>query len=186
MTRSKRIFDLLLAFLLLVVLMPVMIVIAALIRLVDGAPVFYISERMRGPDRAFGLIKFRTMTEACDENGQLLPDAQRLTPVGRFVRETSLDEAPQLINVLKGEMSLIGPRPLLVKYLDRYDEAQRRRHDVKPGITGLSQVNGRDDLPIDKKLAFEVRYVDNFSFSQDIHILLKTFPALFSGRGNRC
>ncbi|MCB2094322.1 MAG: sugar transferase [Rhodobacteraceae bacterium] len=144
MTRSKRIFDLLLAFLLLVVLMPVMIVIAALIRLVDGAPVFYISERMRGPDRAFGLIKFRTMKNARQDRGVTGGDkAARITRTGRLLRRSRMDELPQVFNILRGDMSFVGPRPPLRQYVDRFPDLYRRVLASRPGVTGLASLKYR-------------------------------------------
>jgi len=131
----------------------------------------------------FTPYKFRTMTDARDAQGNLLPDAERLTPLGRFLRSTSLDELPELVNVLKGEMSLVGPRPLLMAYLDRYTPEQNRRHEVRPGITGWSQINGRQGIPFSKRLELDCWYVDHQSFLLDLRILLLTIPQVFRAQG---
>lgn len=139
-----------------------------------GAGAFFFQERPGKDERIFKVIKFKTMTDERDENGKLLPDAVRLTKVGRFVRSTSIDELPQLINVLKGDMALIGPRPLMPKYLPLYSPEQRRRHEVRPGITGWAQINGRNNISWTKKFELDVWYVDHCSFALDVKIILMT------------
>jgi lipopolysaccharide/colanic/teichoic acid biosynthesis glycosyltransferase len=152
-------------------LSPVLLAVAAVIRVRMGAPVFFVQERPGLGGRIFRVVKFRTMRNAVGRDGALLPDAERLTALGRFLRATSLDELPQLWNVLRGELSLVGPRPLLVQYLPRYTPEQARRHDVLPGITGWAQVNGRNALSWDEKFALDVWYVDHWSFVLDLKIL---------------
>lgn len=145
-----------------------------------GAGAFFFQERPGKGEKIFRVIKFKTMTDGRDANGNLLPDEQRITKVGKFVRSTSIDELPQLINVLKGDMSLIGPRPLLVKYLPYYTEEERLRHTVRPGISGWAQVNGRNTIAWDKKLAYDVEYVKNLSFMMDVRVLTKTIKNVLS------
>lgn len=171
---SKRVMDLLLVLLGMVIALPLMGLIALAIWLFEGPPVFFCQPRPGYKGRIFKLCKFRTMREAYDANGNLLPDAQRLTPLGRFLRATSLDELPELFNVLRGEMSLVGPRPLLVAYLERYTPEQMRRHDVLPGITGWAQVNGRNALSWEDKFRLDVWYVDHWSLWLDLKILVLT------------
>ena len=171
----KRVLGFLFAFCLLTALLPLLIVLTIWLHFANkGAGVFFSQERPGKDERIFKLYKFKSMTDECDAEGKLLPDAQRLTQVGRFVRKTSLDELPQLWNVLKGDMSFIGPRPLLVRYLPYYTEGEHHRHDVRPGITGLAQVNGRNHLEWDKRLALDVQYVNDLSFTLDVSILFKT------------
>lgn len=170
----KRLFDLLVSLLLLVLLSPVMLVIAVLVRIKLGKPVLFSQERPGLHGRLFRLYKFRTMRDLRGQDGRLLPDEERLTKFGRFLRASSLDELPELFNVLKGEMSLVGPRPLLVAYLDRYTPEQARRHEVLPGITGWAQVNGRNALSWEAKFKLDVWYVDNQSFWLDLKILFLT------------
>jgi len=148
-----------------------------------GAGAFFFQERPGKQERTFKVIKFKTMTDERDSSGNLLPDSQRLTKGGRFVRSTSLDEIPQLLNVIKGDMSLIGPRPLLVQYLPLYDEKQRRRHEVRPGITGWAQVNGRNAISWEQKFAYDAWYVDHLSLSLDFKILVKTIQKVFTREG---
>jgi lipopolysaccharide/colanic/teichoic acid biosynthesis glycosyltransferase len=148
-----------------------------------GAGAFFFQERPGKNAKIFKVVKFKTMTDERDANGILLPDADRLTKVGKFVRSTSLDEIPQLLNVIKGDMSLIGPRPLLVQYLPLYNETQRRRHEVRPGITGWAQVNGRNAISWEQKFAYDVWYTDNVSLSLDCKILLKTIQKVFVREG---
>jgi sugar transferase EpsL len=173
-TVLKRLGDVVTASLGLVVLSPVLILLAAVVRFKLGSPVFFCHERPGLNGRPFVLVKFRTMTDTRGADGELLGDSERLTPLGRFLRSTSLDELPELINVLKGEMSLVGPRPLMMKYLDRYTPQQARRHEVKPGITGWAQVNGRNVISWEKKFELDVWYVDNWSLLVDLKILLKS------------
>lgn len=170
----KRCFDFMVASCLLLLLSPLLLVLALLVRLKLGSPVLFRQVRSGLHGRPFELIKFRTMTDARDASGALLPDALRLTPFGRFLRSTSLDELPELWNVLKGEMSLVGPRPLLMEYLERYTPFQARRHEVKPGITGLAQVTGRNALSWEEKFKLDVHYVDNHTLWLDVKILWLT------------
>ena len=170
----KRLLDCVLAALLLVLLSPVMGVLAWLVRIKLGAPVIFHQERPGRDERIFRLCKFRTMTDARDEKGELLSDSERLTPFGRRLRETSLDELPELWNVLKGDMALVGPRPLLVQYLPAYTARERHRHDVRPGITGLAQINGRNFLPWGQRLALDVEYAERITFFGDLRILAMT------------
>ena len=163
--------------------LPLMLILALLVRLKLGSPVFFRQKRPGYQEAIFELIKFRTMTDDRDINGNLLPDAVRLTPFGRWLRSTSLDELPELLNVLKGEMSLVGPRPLLVKYLSRYNPQQRRRHDVRPGLTGWVQVNGRNALNWEQKFEFDIWYVDHQSFWLDLQILFRTVWQVASRQG---
>ena len=170
----KRFFDLAVTLVGLLVCAPLMAVIAIVIRLTMGHPIFFCQVRPGLRGRPFTLLKFRTMTDARDAQGNLLPDADRLTPFGRFLRSTSLDELPELLNVLKGEMSWVGPRPLLMQYLDRYTLEQARRHEVKPGITGWAQVNGRNALTWEQKFALDTWYVDHWSLWLDFRIIILT------------
>ncbi|MBL9202932.1 MAG: sugar transferase [Opitutaceae bacterium] len=179
----KRLFDLVAVIVTSPLWLPLAALVALLVRVKLGAPVFF---RQPRPGRAgviFEVIKFRTMREARDATGRLLPDAERLTPFGRWLRGTSLDELPELWNVLRGEMSLVGPRPLLVQYLDRYSARQARRHEVRPGLTGLSQVMGRNAISWEEKLEWDVRYVETRSFWLDLKILLLTGGAVLRGTG---
>ena len=171
---GKRLVDFCPTLLIIVVFSPLLALVALLVRLKLGSPVLFRQVRPGLHGRPFTMLKFRTMTDARDASGQLLPDSQRLTPFGRFLRSTSLDELPELLNVLKGEMSLVGPRPLLMEYLDRYTPEQRRRHDVVPGISGWAQVNGRNAISWDEKFALDVWYVDHQSLWLDLKILLLT------------
>jgi lipopolysaccharide/colanic/teichoic acid biosynthesis glycosyltransferase len=165
------------------VLVPILVVIAIVIRLRLGAPVLFRQERLGLEGRPFLILKFRTMTDARDGNGNLLPDAERLTAMGRFLRATSLDELPELINVVRGEMSLVGPRPLHSRYHSRYTPQQFRRHDVLPGITGWAQVNGRNALSWEDKFILDLWYVDHQSFWLDVKILALTGIKLIKGEG---
>ncbi|GIV65817.1 MAG: sugar transferase [Chloroflexota bacterium] len=171
---EKRIFDLVLTTAGMVIALPLMGVIALLIWLKEGGPVLFRQPRPGLGGRIFTLYKFRTMREAVDKNGNPLPDGERLTPLGRFLRSTSLDELPELFNVLRGEMSLVGPRPLLVEYLPRYTPEQARRHEVLPGMTGWAQINGRNALTWEEKFRLDVWYVDHWSLWLDVKILAIT------------
>ena len=173
-SRAKRILDITLTALALPLLAPLMGAIALAIYVTMGRPITFRQERPGLHGRPFILLKFRTMTDARDAAGNLLPDGERLLPLGRFLRSTSLDELPELLNVLRGEMSLVGPRPLLMRYLDRYTPAQARRHEVKPGITGWAQVNGRNALTWEERFALDVWYVDHWSLGLDLRILVLT------------
>lgn len=172
--KRKRLFDLLLTIPGLVLISPLLGIIALILWLTQGGPVLYRHTRPGHRGEPFTLYKFRTMTNAQDEQGQYLPDAERLTLLGHFLRATSLDELPELFNVLRGEMSLVGPRPLLMQYLERYTPEQARRHEVLPGITGWAQINGRNILSWEDKFRHDVWYVDHWSLGLDIKILLKT------------
>lgn len=171
---SKRLFDLLLTTVGLILISPLLLILTLLVWLLHGRPIFFHQVRPGYRAQPFTIYKFRTMTEARDAQGRLLPDTDRLTPFGRFLRATSLDELPELINVLRGEMSLVGPRPLLMKYLDLYTPEQRRRHEVLPGITGWAQINGRNILSWEDKFRYDVWYVDHWSLWLDFKILLIT------------
>lgn len=170
----KRLFDIFMSSFLIIALFIPLIALVILVRRRLGSPVFFRQIRPGLNGKAFEMIKFRTMTDECDQQGALLPDAQRLTPFGRFLRSTSLDELPELWNVLHGEMSLVGPRPLLMEYLPLYSPEQARRHEVRPGITGWAQVNGRNAISWDDKFALDVWYVDNRSLFLDVRILWLT------------
>ncbi len=180
---GKRALDLGLAVPALVVLAPVGLAIAALIRLKLGSPVLFRQPRPGRNDRLFELIKFRTMSNARGSDGELLPDQERLTPFGIRLRRMSLDELPTLWNVLRGDMSLVGPRPLLVQYLDRYTPRQRRRHEVAPGITGWAQIHGRNAISWEEKFELDVWYVENVSLRTDLEIILRTAVQVVGQRG---
>ena len=171
----KSIFDKTLALFLIIVFLPVYLIVAFLIWKKMAKPILFRQKRPGYKEKIFGIYKFRTMTNETDEYGNLLPDDQRLIGIGKFIRSTSLDELPQLFNVLKGEMSFVGPRPLLIEYLPLYSEMQKRRHNVKPGITGWAQVNGRNAISWEQKFEYDVWYVDNQSFLLDMKILWMTF-----------
>ncbi len=171
----KSIFDKLLALFLILLFSPIYITVSLLILFKMGRPIFFHQKRPGYKEKIFSIYKFRTMTNDKDENGNLLPDEKRLIGIGKFIRSTSLDELPQLFNVLKGEMSFVGPRPLLIKYLELYNVEQKRRHNVKPGITGWAQVNGRNAISWEQKFKYDVWYVDNQSFFLDMKILWLTF-----------
>ena len=172
---GKRVFDLVLAVSAIIVLSPLLAFTAFLVRLLLASPVIYKQIRPGLNEKPFVLLKFRTMTDNRNKKGGLLPDAERLTPLGTILRKTSIDELPELINVIKGDMGIVGPRPLFVHYLPYYTERERLRHTVRPGITGLSQVSGRNYLPWDQRLETDVQYIEKLSFSLDIKIMLKTF-----------
>lgn len=180
---GKRALDILLSGCAILVLSPVLLIVAILVRTKLGSPVLFHQERPGLNEKIFTLCKFRTMTDARDENGQLLPDSVRLTSFGKFLRSTSLDELPELFNIFKGDMSIIGPRPLLVSYLPWYTEEERLRHTVRPGLTGLAQASGRNFLDWDRRLAKDVEYVKNLSFSMDVKVLVMTVKAVFDRSG---
>lgn len=170
----KRCLDFLLSLCGIIVLSPVLLVLCILVRVKLGSPIFFNQERPGKDEKIFTLHKFRTMTDARDEKGELLPDAVRLTKFGKFLRTTSLDELPELFNILKGDMSVIGPRPLLVSYLPYYTERERLRHSVRPGLTGLAQVSGRNFLDWDKRFQKDVEYVEHLTFGMDMKVLWMT------------
>ena len=180
---GKRTLDVVLVAILAVVTLPLWAVIAALLALANRGKVLFRQERPGLDGRPFTILKFRTMTDQRDAAGELLPDEQRLSAVGRFVRRTALDERPQLLNVLRGDLSLVGPRPLLMEYLPLYTKEQARRHGVRPGVTGWAQVNGRNAISWEERFALDVHYVDNVSFGLDMRILLRTVGQVLSGRG---
>lgn len=180
----KRLIDFIIVFCVLVVIWPILLIITLWLHFANkGAGAFFAQERPGKGGKVFKVIKFKTMTDERDADGNLLPDADRLTNVGRFVRSTSIDELPQLINVLKGDMALIGPRPLLVQYLPLYSKEQARRHDVRPGITGWAQVNGRNAISWTKKFELDVWYVDHCSFWLDMKIIFLTIKKVFVREG---
>ena len=173
--RGKRLLDLVLTLPLLVLTLPLQAVIALMVRIKLGTPVLFRQKRPGREAKPFEMVKYRTMTDARDERGELKPDAERLTRFGAFLRSTSLDELPELYNVVRGEMSLVGPRPLLIVYLDRYTARQARRHEVRPGVTGWAQVNGRNRISWEEKFEQDVFYVDNYTLGLDLKILWRTF-----------
>ena len=179
----KRPFDILISVLAILLLSPILLIIAVLIAVKLGRPVFFTQQRPGLRGKPFKMIKFRTMTNEKDEEGNLLPNEKRMTTFGSFLRSSSLDELPELFNVLKGDMSLVGPRPLLMDYLSYFSEEQNRRHEVKPGITGWSQVNGRNAIGWDKKLELDVWYVENQSFRLDLKILWLTIVKVLKREG---
>jgi lipopolysaccharide/colanic/teichoic acid biosynthesis glycosyltransferase len=179
----KRVFDVVGASLALVLLSPLLAVVALLVRVRMGSPVLFRQPRPGRDGRAFVMTKFRTMTDRRGPDGELLPDAERLTALGRWLRRTSIDELPELLNVLHGDMSLVGPRPLLMEYLPLYTAEQARRHDVRPGITGWAQVNGRNAVTWEEKFALDVWYVDHRSLRLDLEILRRTVAQVFHGHG---
>lgn len=170
----KRFFDIVSSLIAIIILSPVLVITSILVRTKLGSPVLFKQERPGKDEKIFTLMKFRTMTDERDENGELLPDEIRLTKFGEFLRSTSIDELPELFNILNGDMSVIGPRPLLVRYLPRYNEHQHRRHEVRPGLSGWAQVNGRNTVSWEDKFDMDVEYVDNYSMFMDIKILFMT------------
>ena len=179
----KRGLDFILSLVASIILSPVMLIVAVLVRIKLGSPVLFKQPRPGKNEKIFNMYKFRTMTDARDENGELLPDEVRLTKFGKTLRSTSLDELPELFNILKGDMSIVGPRPLLVRYLPLYNERQKHRHDVRPGFTGLAQVNGRNSLSWEEKFEWDVKYVEHVTFLQDCRIILKTIGVVLKRDG---
>lgn len=179
----KRTFDIVAAMGGLIVFSPIMIVVAIMVKIKLGSPILFTQDRIGKDNKIFKMMKFRTMKDGVDKNGNLLPDSQRLTSFGKMLRSTSLDELPELINILKGDMSLIGPRPLLVEYLPLYSEEQKRRHNVLPGLTGWAQINGRNAISWNEKFKLDVFYVDNWSIGLDLKIFFLTFYKLFKRDG---
>ncbi len=179
----KRLLDILLSGCALIVLSPVLLIVAILVRTKLGSPVIFCQKRPGKDEKIFKMYKFRSMTDERDEDGNLLPDDARLTKFGRTLRSTSLDELPELWNIFKGDMSIVGPRPLLVKYLPLYNEDQRRRHDVRPGLTGLAQVSGRNAITWEEKFSHDVRYVEKVSFFLDVRIVMLTVKKVLKHEG---
>lgn len=179
----KRLLDFILSLLAIIVLSPVLIIVALLVRIKLGSPILFKQKRPGLNEKIFTMYKFRTMTDQKDKWGQFLPDSIRLTEFGKMLRATSLDELPGLFNILKGDMSIVGPRPLLVQYLDLYTEEQKRRHHVRPGLTGLAQVNGRNAINWEDKFRFDVVYVDNITFIGDMKLILLTVKKVFIKEG---
>lgn len=170
----KRFFDIVLSVLAIIILSPVILIVAILVRFILGRPVIFRQERPGKGEKLFRLYKFRTMTDKRDEKGEFLPDGDRLTGFGRVLRTTSLDELPELVNIVKGDMSIVGPRPFLVRYLPFYKAEEKVRHSVRPGLTGLAQVNGRNNLGWDERLALDRKYVENITFFNDLAIIFRT------------
>lgn len=175
----KRVFDFILSLIAIIVLSPVMLIVALLVRVKLGSPVIFKQPRPGKDEKIFNMYKFRSMSDARDEEGNLLPDKDRLTKFGKVLRSTSLDELPELFVILKGEMSIVGPRPLAVKYLPYYTEEEKRRHSVLPGLTGLAQINGRNNLSWEERFAYDIKYVDNITFINDMKIILMTAKKVF-------
>lgn len=179
----KRFLDLVLSLIALIILIPLMTIIAILVRIKLGRPIIFKQKRPGKDEKIFTLYKFRTMTDKRDENGNLLPDSERLTKFGKMLRSTSLDELPELFNILKGEMAIVGPRPLLVEYLPLYNKEQRHRHDVRPGLTGLAQINGRNSLSWEEKFKDDIIYIKNITFVNDVKIFFKTIRKVLKKEG---
>lgn len=182
-TYIKRPSDIILSGLSLIILSPVFLVVAILVRIKLGSPVIFVQKRPGLNEKIFSMYKFRTMTSETDQNGELLPDEIRLTKFGKILRSTSLDELPELWNIFKGDMSIVGPRPLLVEYLSLYNMEQRKRHDVRPGLTGLAQVSGRNAISWEKKFILDCQYVLNITLVNDVKIIYKTFVKIFQKEG---
>jgi undecaprenyl phosphate N,N'-diacetylbacillosamine 1-phosphate transferase len=180
---TKRPMDIILSLIAIIVLSPILIVVILLVRVKLGSPVLFKQKRPGLNEKIFMMYKFRTMTDERDENGELLPDSVRLTKFGVFLRSTSLDELPELLNILKGDMSIIGPRPLLVQYLPLYNEHQKRRHEVRPGLSGLAQVSGRNAISWEDKFNLDVEYVDSVSLMSDLKIIFSTIKKVFVREG---
>ena len=179
----KRFLDIILSLLALILLSPIILILFILVRIKLGKPAIFKQERPGKNEKIFTLYKFRTMTDEKDEDGNLLPDENRLTKFGQVLRKTSLDELPELINILKGDMSIVGPRPLAVIYLPYYNEKEKHRHDVRPGLTGLAQVNGRNTLIWEERFQYDIEYVNNITFVNDCKIILKTIKKVFKEEG---
>ena len=179
----KRILDFILSLIAIIVLSPILLITAILVRIKLGSPVIFKQKRPGKDEKIFTLYKFRTMTEEKDERGNLLPDSERLTKFGKFLRSTSIDELPELINILKGDMSIVGPRPLLVEYLELYNEEQKHRHDVRPGLTGLAQISGRNTITWEEKFEEDLQYIKKITLLGDIKIIFKTALKVFKREG---
>lgn len=179
----KRLLDFILSFLAIIILSPVMLIIYILVRVKLGKPAIFKQQRPGKDEKIFTLYKFRTMTDEKDENGNLLPDEKRLTKFGKMLRSTSLDELPELFNILKGDMAIVGPRPLAVQYLPYYTEEERHRHDVRPGLTGLAQIHGRNCIDWGKKFEYDLSYIKDISIINDLKIIIKTVVKVFEKEG---
>ncbi|WP_077706066.1 sugar transferase [Virgibacillus dokdonensis] len=179
----KRPMDFILSLIAIIILSPLLVVIAILVKTKLGSPILFKQRRPGKNEKIFTMYKFRTMTDEKDVNGNLLPDSERLTKFGKFLRSTSLDELPELFNILKGDMSFIGPRPLLVEYLELYNDNQKRRHEVRPGLSGLAQVKGRNSLSWEEKFNLDIQYVKKNSFGEDLKIVLLTIRSVFKREG---
>ena len=179
----KRILDFVLGLAALVVLSPILLITAILVKFKLGSPIIFKQQRPGKNEKIFTLYKFRTMTDKKDENGNFLPDSERLTKFGKFLRSTSLDELPELVNILKGDMAIVGPRPLLVEYLPLYNEEQKHRHDVRPGLTGLAQVSGRNSITWEEKFNDDLEYIEKISILEDIKIIFTTIRKVFKREG---
>lgn len=179
----KRMLDFILSLIALIILSPILLIVAILVRIKLGSPIIFKQQRPGKNEKIFTLYKFRTMTDKKDENGNLLPDSERLTKFGKLLRSTSLDELPELINILKGNMAIVGPRPLLVEYLSLYNKKQKHRHDVRPGLTGLAQVNGRNSISWEEKFNDDLKYIKKITFIGDVKIILKTVEKVFKREG---
>ena len=179
----KRPLDIIFALLALIILSPILLIVAILVRIKLGSPIIFKQERPGKDEKIFKLYKFRTMTDAKDKKGKLLPDEKRLTKFGKILRSTSLDELPELFNILKGDMSFIGPRPLLIEYIPYYTKSEKHRHDVRPGLTGLAQVNGRNLVAWDKRLKLDVQYANRVTLLQDVSIIFSTIAIVFKRSG---
>lgn len=180
---GKRILDILLSGIALIVLSPIILIVGILVRIKLGSPIIFKQERPGKSEKIFPMYKFRTMTDERDHNGEYLPDEIRLTKFGKMLRATSLDELPELWNILKGDMSIVGPRPLLVEYLPLYSEKQRKRHNVRPGLTGLAQVNGRNAISWQEKFEYDYLYIEDYSFTKDINIIWHTIKKVLKHDG---
>lgn len=179
----KRTLDFTLSLIALIVLSPVLLITAILVRIKLGSPIIFKQQRPGMNEKIFTLYKFRTMTDARDGEGNLLPDSERLTKFGKFLRSTSLDELPELINIIKGDMAIVGPRPLLVQYLPLYNEEQKHRHDVRPGLTGLAQVSGRNAISWEDKFKIDLKYINELSLKEDVKIIFETILKVFKREG---
>ena len=179
----KRLLDIILAIISIVILSPIFLILIVCVYIKLGSPVIFKQKRPGKDEKIFSLYKFRTMTDERDEDGRLLPDEERLNSFGKKLRSTSLDEIPELLNIIKGDMSFVGPRPLLVQYLPLYNEKQKHRHDVRPGFTGLAQVNRRNSISWEEKFEWDIRYVENITFLNDCKIILKTIKIVFKREG---
>ena len=179
----KRMLDFILSLIALIILSPILLIVAILVRIKLGSPIIFKQQRPGKNEKIFTLYKFRTMTDKKDENGNLLPDSERLTKFGKLLRSTSLDELPELINILKGDMAIVGPRPLLVEYLPLYNKEQKHRHDVRPGLTGYAQVNGRNSISWEEKFNDDLKYIKKITFIGDVKIIKKTVGKVFKREG---